>query len=105
MGFSGSRHCVRATYFGTHKLAEVRNAIETGGANLPFTLLYSPDVNPIEQAFVKPKWLLRASACSVTPVTSSQPVIVQLLALAQTSSGLLNRSSPAGVLRPSGPRY
>jgi transposase len=45
-----------------HKVAEVREAIEAAGASLLFIPPYSPDLNPIEQAFAKLKALLRAKA-------------------------------------------
>jgi transposase len=45
-----------------HKVAGVRQAIESAGASLMFIPLYSPDLNPIEQAFAKLKALLRARA-------------------------------------------
>jgi len=45
-----------------HKVAGVRQAIETASASLLFIPPYSPDLNPIEQAFAKLKALLRARA-------------------------------------------
>jgi transposase len=45
-----------------HKVAGVREAIEAVGASLMFIPPYSPDLNPIEQAFAKLKALLRATA-------------------------------------------
>jgi transposase len=45
-----------------HKPAGVRNAIEAAGANLIYLPPYSPDFNPIENAFSKLKALLRAKA-------------------------------------------
>jgi transposase len=47
---------------GAHKVAGVRQAIEAAGAALLFIPPYSPDLNPIEQAFAKLKSLLRARA-------------------------------------------
>ena len=44
----------------SHKVAGVRRAIEAVGAILMFLPPYSPDLNPIEQAFAKLKALLRA---------------------------------------------
>ena len=38
---------------GSHKSAEVRRAIRSVGARLWFLPAYSPDLNPIEQAFSK----------------------------------------------------
>jgi transposase len=45
-----------------HKAAGVRDAIEAAGANLLYLPPYSPDFNPIENAFAKLKALLRAKA-------------------------------------------
>jgi transposase len=45
-----------------HKPAGVREAIEKAGALLSFLPPYSPDFNPIENAFAKMKSLLRARA-------------------------------------------
>jgi transposase len=45
-----------------HKAAGVREAIEDAGARLLFLPPYSPDFNPIENAFAKLKALLRARA-------------------------------------------
>ena len=45
-----------------HKAEGVRAAIERVGATLRFLPPYSPDFNPIENAFAKLKALLRARA-------------------------------------------
>jgi transposase len=47
---------------GSHKVAGVRQAIEATGAALIYLPPYSPDLNPIEQAFAKLKALLRKLA-------------------------------------------
>jgi transposase len=39
----------------SHKIEGVRTAIEATGAELRYLPPYSPDLNPIEQAFAKPK--------------------------------------------------
>jgi len=44
---------------GSHKSKQVRRAIRTTGARLIFLPKYSPDLNPIEQAFAKLKSALR----------------------------------------------
>ena len=44
-----------------HKQPEVRAAIEAAGARIRFLPPYSPDFNPIEQAFAKLKAFLRAA--------------------------------------------
>jgi transposase len=46
----------------SHKVAGVREAIETAGAELRYLPPYSPDLNPIEQVFAKLKALLRKIA-------------------------------------------
>lgn len=47
---------------GSHKGAGVREAIEAVGASLLYLPPYSPDFNPIENAFSKLKALLRKAA-------------------------------------------
>jgi transposase len=46
----------------THKIAGVREAIEAAGAKVRYLPAYSPDLNPIEQAFSKLKAALRKAA-------------------------------------------
>ena len=46
----------------SHKIEGVRTAIEATGAELRYLPPYSPDLNPIEQAFAKLKALLRKIA-------------------------------------------
>lgn len=46
----------------SHKVAGIRDAIEAKGAKLRYLPPYSPDLNPIEQAFAKLKALLRKAA-------------------------------------------
>jgi transposase len=46
----------------SHKVAGVREAIEARGARMVYLPPYSPDLNPIEQAFAKLKALLRKIA-------------------------------------------
>jgi len=47
---------------GSHKGAGVRPAIEAAGASLLYLPPYSPDFNPIENAFAKLKSALRTAA-------------------------------------------
>jgi len=47
---------------GSHKGAGVRAAIQAAGARLLYLPPYSPDFNPIENAFAKLKALLRGAA-------------------------------------------
>jgi transposase len=51
-----------------HKVAGVRSAIEAAGASTLYLPSYSPDLNPIEQAFAKLKAGLRKAAAR-TPET------------------------------------
>jgi transposase len=51
-----------------HKSARTRELIEARGASIWFLPTYSPDFNPIEEAFSKVKTLLR-SAAARTPET------------------------------------
>jgi transposase len=48
----------------SHKIAGIREAIEAVGAQIQIMYLppYSPDLNPIEQAFAKLKAILRQTA-------------------------------------------
>jgi transposase len=59
-----------------HKPIAIREAIEKAGATLRFLPPYSPDFNPIEQAFAKLKAFLRAAR----PRSFDQ--IVELVAIA-----------------------
>jgi transposase len=45
----------------SHKVAGVREAIASRGAELVYLPPYSPDLNPIELVFSKFKWLLRSA--------------------------------------------
>lgn len=44
-----------------HKVAGVREAIESAGARVCYLPPYSPDLNPIELVFSKFKWLVRSA--------------------------------------------
>ena len=50
-----------------HRVSGVREAIEAAGADLLYLPPYSPDFNPIENAFAKLKALLRATAARTIP--------------------------------------
>ena len=54
---------------GSHKSRAVRQAIRAAGAKLFFLPAYSPDLNPIEQAFAKMKTLLRKADARTTEDT------------------------------------
>lgn len=62
-----------------HKPAGVREAIERAGAALSFLPPYSPDFNPIENAFAKLKALLRARAeRSISALWDAVGTIIEL---------------------------
>ena len=46
---------------GSHKSAAIRSIIRAAGARLWYLPPYSPDLNPIEQAFAKIKHWMRAA--------------------------------------------
>ena len=50
-----------------HKVAGVRQAIEAAGARVRYLPAYSPDFNPIEQAFAKLKALVQTVAARTVP--------------------------------------
>ena len=81
---------------GSHKGRAIRSAIRAAKAKLFFLPAYSPDLNPIEQAFAKMKTLLRkadartidqpggpSARCSIAsrrpnaPTTSGTPDMLQ----------------------------
>lgn len=55
----------------SHKTKAVRQAIRNAGAKLFFLPKYSPDLNPIEQAFAKLKHLLRKAAARTKETVSN----------------------------------
>ena len=62
---------------GSHKGQAVRQAIRSVGAHRLFLPPYSPDLNPIEQAFAKLKhWLRQAQARSITDVQDAIAAIL-----------------------------
>jgi transposase len=52
-----------------HRVSGVREAIEQAGARLLYLPPYSPDSNPIENAFAKLKTLLRATAARTIQIS------------------------------------
>lgn len=64
---------------GSHKSAAIRQMIKAADARLWYLPPYSPDLNPIEQAFAKIKhWMRQAQSApsrthGVTSATSSKP--------------------------------
>ena len=78
-----------------HKQPAIRTAIEGAGASIRFLPPYSPDFNPIEQAFAKLKAFLRAAR----PRTFDQ--VCELIAAA---IGLFTPTECANYVRHSGYR-
>jgi len=54
----------------SHKVAGVKETIEGAGATLRYLPAYSPDLNPIEQAFAKLKAALRKAAARTFDASS-----------------------------------
>lgn len=65
----------------THKMVNVRQAIEGAGAELRYLPAYSPDLNPIEQAFSKFKAHLRKAATRT--VADLEQAIAEAISLFQ----------------------
>ena len=66
---------VRCDNLPVHKRARAREALEAAGCTLRFLPRYSPDFNPIEQAFAKLKQnLRRASARTIDTVIDATGV-------------------------------
>jgi len=64
-----------------HKGAPVQAAIEAAGARLLFLPPYSPDFNPIENAFAKLKAMLRKTAvCTIDSLWDAIARIIQAFA-------------------------
>jgi len=65
---------------GSHKSKAVRDAIRAAGARLWFLPKYSPDLNPIEQAFSQIKhWMRRAQKRSIEDVWRHIGVLVDTI--------------------------
>ncbi len=63
---------------GSHKSKAVRKAVRATGARLFFLPPYSPDLNPIEQAFAKLKhWLREAQARSIEEIHNAVGPILE----------------------------
>jgi len=70
-----------------HKAAGIRDAIEAAGATLMFLPPYSPDFNPIENAFAKLKALMRAKAeRTITALWDTVGSVVQLFSPAECAN-------------------
>lgn len=70
-----------------HKAASIRAAIEAVGATLMFLPPYSPDLNPIENAFAKLKALMRAKAeRTITALWDAVGSLVELFSPAECAN-------------------
>ncbi len=70
-----------------HKVAGVKEAIEAAGATRVFLPPYSPDFNPIEQAFAKLKASLRkAAARTVDDLRAAIAEAIELFPPAQCTN-------------------
>lgn len=78
---------------GAHKVAGVKEAIETAGARLLYLPPYSPDYNPIEQFWSKLKQFLRDAAARTTEALGQA---IQQGALAVTAADLRGWFSHCG---------
>jgi transposase len=80
---------------GSHKVAGVREAVEARGASLLYLPPYSPDPNPIEQAFAKLKALLRkAAARTVEEVWNALGSFLGRFSPAECANYLANSGYP-----------
>ena len=76
---------------GIHKGQGVRKAIRAAGAKLFFLPPYSPDLNPIEQAFAKMKTLLRkADARTIDDTWRQIGALLDLFTPAECANYLTN---------------
>ena len=74
-----------------HKVAGVKEAIEAAGATRVFLPPYSPDLNPIEQAFAKLKALLRkAAARTVDDLWAAIADAIELFTPAECANFFVN---------------
>jgi len=79
----------------SHMVAGVRRAIEAVGAILMFLPPYSPDLNPIEQAFAKLKTLLRKAAeRTVDGLWNAIGALLDLFPPAECANYLANSGYP-----------
>jgi transposase len=78
-----------------HKVDGVRQAIEAHGAELRYLPPYSPDLNPIEQAFAKLKALLRTAAeRTIDGLWTKIGQLLDLFAPAECANYLANSGYP-----------
>jgi transposase len=80
---------------GAHKVDGVRKAIEAQRAELRYLPPYSPDLNPIEQAFAKLKALLRKAAeRTVDGLWNAIGQLLDLFPPAECANYLINSGYP-----------
>ena len=78
-----------------HKVDGIRKAIEARGAELRYLPPYSPDLNPIEQAFAKLKALLRKAAeRTVDGLWNAIGKLLDLFPPAECANYLVNSGYP-----------
>ena len=83
-----------------HKVSRVKQAIEAAGATRLLLPPYSPDFNPIEQAFAKLKALLRkAAARTVDDLWDAIAEIIELFTPTECVNGGAKRDHLGGVRR------
>ena len=76
---------------GSHKSAAVRHMIRAAGARLWFLPPYSPDLNPIEQAFAKIKhWMRRAQKRTVEDTWRHIGALVETIDTTECQNYLAN---------------
>jgi transposase len=76
---------------GSHKSAAIRQIIKAAGARLWFLPPYSPDLNPIEQAFAKIKhWMRHAQKRSIEETWRHIGTLVATIEPAECSNYLAN---------------
>ena len=81
-----------------HKVKGVREAIEARGAELRYLPPYSPDLNPIEQAWAKLKALLRKAAeRTVAGLWSTIGKLLDLFTPAECANYIANSGYPPGL--------
>ena len=76
---------------GSHKSAQIRQLIKAAGARLWFLPPYSPDLNPIEQAFAKIKhWMRKAQMRTINETWQYLGSLVQTIGPDECNNYLVN---------------
>jgi transposase len=90
-------------HLGSHQGTAVRRAIRQAGAKLVFLPPYSPDLNPIENAFAKLKALLRKAAERTVEATWRRSgALLDLVTPAECRNYFANAGYAAGAMAESG---